>query len=34
MNAILRLLVVVFLGIAAWPGASVAEDTDLFETQG
>ena len=30
MNAILRLLVVVFLGIAAWPGVSVAEDTDLF----
>ena len=30
MNAILRLLVVVFLGFAAWPGASVAEDTDLF----
>jgi type IV pilus assembly protein PilY1 len=30
MNAILRLFVVVFLGMAAWPGASVAEDTDLF----
>ena len=30
MNAILRFFVAVFLSIAAWPGVSVAEDTDLF----
>ena len=30
MNAILRFLVVVSLGFAAWPGAAIAEDTDLF----
>ncbi len=30
MKVALRLFVVVFLGFTAWPGISVAEDTDLF----